>query len=127
MKLHADRIAHLNTVTAYGSGYIEVNGARYHGNLILLPEAPVQTWNVAGFESLCPEDFQPLLDARPEVVLLGTGGRHRFPPPRLTHALLSAGIAVESMHTQAACRTFNILVADGRRVAGAVLQEEPPA
>ena len=127
MKLHAQRTSHLNTVTAYGPGYIEVNGARYRGNLVLLPEAPVQAWDVAGFELLGPGDFRPLLDARPEVVLLGTGSRHRFPAPHLTQALLVAGIAVESMHTQAACRTFNILVSDGRRVAGAILQEELPA
>jgi uncharacterized protein len=124
LKLHAERIAHLNTVTAYGPGYIDVNGARHCGNLILLPDAPVQAWNVDGFESLRPEDFEALLSSRPEVILLGTGRRQRFAPPRLTAPVLRARVAVEAMDTRAACRTFNILVADGRRVAGAILQEE---
>jgi uncharacterized protein len=123
LKLHAERIAHLNTVTAYGPGYIDVNGVRHHGNLILLPDAPVQAWNVEGFESLRPEDFDSLLASRPEVILFGTGRSQRFAPPRLTVSLLRARVAVEAMDTRAACRTFNILVSDGRRVTGAILQE----
>ena len=124
MKLHAERATHLNTVTAYGPGYIEVNGARFLGNLILLPDVPVQPWDVAGFDTLRPEDFDPLRQWRPEVILLGTGRRQRMAPAPLVAALLNARIAVEAMDTRAACRTFNILVSDGRRVAGAILQED---
>ncbi len=122
MKLHAERATHLNTVTGYGPGYIEINGARHSGNLILAAQFQ-QNWSVAGFEQLCPEDFEPLLDLKPEVVLLGTGRRHRFPDPRLTAHLARAGIALEAMDTGAACRTYNILMSDGRRVAAALLQE----
>ncbi len=125
MKLHAVRATHLNTVTAYGPGYIEVNGTRHRGNLLLLPDAPVRAWEVGSFDDLAAGDFESLLALNPEVILLGTGRRQRFAPPRVTVELLRARIAVEAMDTQAACRTFNILVSDGRRVAGALLQEEP--
>jgi uncharacterized protein len=123
LKLHADRPSHLNTVTAYGPGYIEVNGIRFPGHLILLPEGPVRNWEVAGFDALRAEDFEALHALGVELVLLGTGERQRFAAPRLTSTLARARVAVESMDTRAACRTFNILAADGRRVAGAFLQE----
>lgn len=123
MKLHEQRAAHLNTVTGYGPGYVEVNGARHTGNLIL-EASTVRPWGVQGFEALRPEDFEPLLALGPEVVLLGTGSRHRLASPRLTAWLARAGVALESMDTRAACRTYNILATDGRRVVGAFLQEE---
>lgn len=123
MKLHADRPNHLNTVTAYGPGYIEVNGTRFPGNLILLPDGPVRPWEVSGFDGLRAEDFDALHELGVELVLLGTGERQRFAAARLTAGLARVRVAVESMDTRAACRTFNILVADGRRVAGALLQE----
>jgi uncharacterized protein len=123
LKLHEQRVTHLNTVTGYGPGYIEINGERHAGNLIL-EAASVQRWGVAGFESLRAEDFDPVLSLEPEVVLLGTGLRHRLVHPRLTALLARSGVALETMDTKAACRTYNILVADGRRVAGALLQED---
>ena len=123
MKLHALRATQLNTVTAYGSGYIEINGARHTGNLILLPDS-VRPWNVTGVDSLRPEDFDLMLSLKPEVVLLGTGLRQRLAAPRLVANLARAGVALEAMDTKAACRTYNILVSDGRHVAGALFQEE---
>ncbi len=122
MKLHETRATHLNTVTGYGPGYIEVNGARHAGNLVL-EASSVRPWPVAGFEALRPEDFAIVLSLGPELVLLGTGSGHRLAPPHLTAWLARAGVALEAMDTGAACRTYNILVADGRRVAGAFLQE----
>jgi uncharacterized protein len=123
LKLHEERQTNLNTVTGYGPGYIEINGARHSGNLILAATS-VQPWSVAGFESLQAADFDPVLGLGADVVLLGTGLRHRLVHPALTASLAGAGIALETMDTRAACRTYNILVADGRRVAGALLQEE---
>jgi len=122
LKLHAQRATNLNTVTGYGPGYIEINGARHSGNLIVAA-ASVQPWSAAGFESLQAADFDPVVSLGPEVILLGTGLRHRLVHPALTAFLARAGIALETMDTRAACRTYNILVADGRRVAGAFLQE----
>lgn len=125
MKLHAEARTSLNTVTAYGPGFIEVNEVRHEGHLLLAPDAPVQPWAVEGFDALRPEDFEVLLARQPEIVLLGTGNRQRFPHPRLTAGLAArAGIGIESMATVAACRTYNILMAEGRRVLGAFLQED---
>jgi len=123
LKLHEQRDTHLNAVTGYGPGYIEINGVRHAGNL-LLATASVQRWDVSGFDQLGPEDFEPVLQAKPELVLLGTGARHRSVSPRLTAFLARSGVGLEAMDTQAACRTFNILAGDGRRVVGAILQEE---
>lgn len=124
MKLHADAPTSLNTVTAYGPGFIEVNQSRHCGHLLLLPDAPVRAWAATGFEALTAADFEDLLLLQPEIVLLGTGRRQRFPHPRLTAALTRAGVGIEAMDTAAACRTFNILMSEGRRVLAAFLQEE---
>ena len=78
---------------------------------------------MASFEALDASDFERLRDLRSEVVLLGTGNRQRFPHPRLTRPLSDARIGLEVMDTQAACRTYNILVAESRKVAAALFVE----
>jgi uncharacterized protein len=121
VKLHASSPAGaVNTFTGYGEGYVLVNGERRQTSVIVLPERTVQ-WRPSGFDALTPEDFAFVLDLKPEIVLLGTGDRQRFPHPRLTQALAEAGIGVEVMDVRAACRTYNILVAEERRVAAALL------
>lgn len=121
MKLHAQVPSNSHTVTAYGPDYIEVNRIRHAGSLILAPDAPIQAWEVADFEQLRAEHLAPVLQLAPELVLIGTGARQRFPAPHVTLALARAGIGYEIMDTAAACRTFNILMAEGRRVVGAFL------
>ena len=122
MKLHADAQTTLNTVTAYGPGFVEVNRRRHETAIVLAPEGEVLAWEVAGFEGLQPSDFEVARALAPEVLLLGTGERQRFPHPRLTAALAEARIGVDVMTTQAACRTYNILMAEGRRVVALLLQ-----
>lgn len=124
LKLHADAPTGLNTITGYGPGFIEVNKSRHQGPLLLMPDAPAQPWQAEGFEALRREHFDALLTLRPEIVLLGTGHRQRFPHPHLTAALARAGVGLEVMDTAAACRTYNILMSEGRRVLAAFLQEE---
>jgi uncharacterized protein len=121
LKLHADALTSLNTVTAYGPGFVEINQVRHRGNLILVPDQAVAAWSAVSFEALRVEDFDALLELRPEVVLFGTGARQRFPHPRLTHPLTARRIGVEVMDTQAACRTYNILMTEGRRVVAVFL------
>jgi uncharacterized protein len=121
MKLHPDQNNALNTVTAYGSGYFEINQVRHEGPLLLMPEGEVRRWHVQAFDSLSAADFEALLQSRAEVVLLGTGTSHRLPHPRLTAALTRAGVGVEAMDSAAACRTYNILMGEGRRVLAALL------
>ncbi len=122
LKLHADPPSALNTVTAYGPGFIEVNKERHASSLVLAPDR-LSPWPVTEFEALAPEHFEALLALSPELVILGTGARQRFPQPQLARALLAAGIGVEAMDSAAACRTYNILMAEGRRVVAAVLVE----
>ncbi|MGY8525249.1 Mth938-like domain-containing protein [Paracidovorax citrulli] len=126
MKLHADQPNALNTVTGYGPGYIEINKVRYDGSVVVMPEGEVQPWPVRRFEDLAAEQFDTLAARSPEVVLLGTGDKLRFPHPRLTVALTRQRIGIESMDLQAACRTYNILMAEGRRVAAVLLLEAVP-
>jgi uncharacterized protein len=83
----------------------------------------VEQWAVRGFDQLSADDFTYLKNLNVEIVLLGTGPKQRFPHPRLTAALAQAGIGLEVMDVQAACRTYNILVAEERKVAAALLFE----
>ena len=124
LKLHADSPTALNTVTAYGSGFIEVNQVRYLRHVLIAPDLPVETWQVRNFEQLTVEDFARLRARDPELLILGTGSRQRFPHPRLTRPLTEARIGCEAMTTQAACRTYNILMGEGRKVLAALLLDE---
>jgi uncharacterized protein len=121
LKLHAQATSHANTVTGYGADYIEINRVRHAGSLILSSDTPAAAWSAAGFDALQAADFAPILALQPEVVLVGTGAALRFPAPALIAPLVRAGVGFEVMDTPAACRTFNILVAEGRRVVGAFL------
>ena len=120
MKLHASRPSGVNTITGYGEGYVMVNGERRSSSLVVLPDR-VEQWSAARFDTLTAEDFAFLKGLGAEIVLLGTGARQRFPHPRLTADFAKAGIGLEVMDLQAACRTYNILVAEERKVAAALL------
>jgi uncharacterized protein len=122
VKLHASRPSGVNTITGYGEGYVMVNGERRSASVVVMPER-TENWSVARFDDLKAEDFVFLRSLEAEIVLLGTGPRQRFPHPRLTAALASARIGLEVMDVQAACRTYNILVAEERKVAAALLFE----
>ncbi|WP_353193346.1 Mth938-like domain-containing protein [Pandoraea pnomenusa] len=127
MKLHQDPSQALNTVTGYGPGYVEVNKIRHDKSVIIAPEGEIQGWPVSRFDALSPTDFEMLRELDPEVVIFGSGGRLRFAHPRLTTSLTSARIGVDSMDSQAACRTYNILMSEGRRVVLALLIETEAA
>ena len=120
MKLHASAPSAANTITAYGDDYVMVNGARRDSSVIVTADA-VQPWRAADFDHLKEEDFAELAKLGVEIVLLGTGARQRFPHPRLAASLGAARIGLEVMDVKAACRTYNILVAEERRVALALL------
>ena len=122
MKLHASSASGANTITAYGDDYVAVNGARRDSNVIVTA-TEVRAWNATDFEHLTAANFAELAQLGAEIVLLGTGSRQRFPHPRLTAPLVAARVGLEVMDTKAACRTYNILVAEERRVALALLFE----
>jgi uncharacterized protein len=121
MKLHLSNTAGLNMFTAYGEDYISVNHQKHEGNLIVLPAEIRSGWTAAKPDSLGEADMQQLLELGTEIVLLGTGSRLRFPPGALMRPFAAAGIGLEVMDLQAACRTYNILAAEGRKVAAALL------
>ncbi|WP_153131857.1 Mth938-like domain-containing protein [Dechloromonas hortensis] len=121
MKLHQSNTAGLNMFTAYGEGYVAVNNEKHQKNLILLPESIILEWSTATVSTLTESDMQKLLGLGTEIILLGTGARLRFPAGPLLRPFAPAGIGLEVMDLQAACRTFNILAAEGRKVAAALL------
>ena len=110
-----------NVVTGLGPGWVRIGSTEYRENLVLTPAKIATGWAAAGFEGLADSDFASLLPHKPELVLFGAGPTIRFPHPRLTRALTEARIGLEVMDTPAACRTFNILAAEGRSVVAALL------
>ncbi|MDQ5878922.1 MAG: hypothetical protein QG616_6 [Pseudomonadota bacterium] len=121
MKLHLSNADGLNTFTAYGDNYVDVNGQRHTANVVVLPEQLLPEWTAARFETLSEADFAILAGLKAEILLLGTGKTLRFPSPALLQPLMAARIGLEVMDNHAACRTYNILAAEGRKVAAAIL------
>ena len=107
--------------TGYGAGYVMVNGQRFDRSVVVTPERVIEEWRAASFDQLDASHFEFLLQLNPEIVLLGTGATLRFPSPVLSRCLTAARIGLEVMDTSAACRTYNILMAEGRKVVAAVL------
>lgn len=125
MKLHADK-PDANTITAYGDGWIAVNGERLSQSVVLASSGERIDWRCSAHDELDARHFESLLelvDAPPELVIFGSGKRLRFVRPALLQSLINRGIGVETMDTQAACRTFNILAGEGRTVLAALLIE----
>jgi uncharacterized protein len=121
LKLHPAASTARNTVTAYGTGFVAVNGTRYERSVVILPHRVVADWRATTFEALDPADLAALVDLGADIVLLGTGDAIRFPRPELVRPLVEARIGLEVMDVQAACRTYNILMAEERKVAAALL------
>jgi uncharacterized protein len=120
MKLHQTRAEGRNLFTGYGPGYVSINGVRWEASVLVLTDR-VERLGVAGFDALTEDTFAGLARLPIEILLLGTGPTLRFPHPRLSQALRDAGIGLEAMDTPAACRTYNFLLDEGRRVAAALL------
>lgn len=121
MKFHLSNNPGLNVFTAHGADYVQVNELRYQQPLIVTPEQVINSWSASTFTNLTEADFNFFLELKPEVLLLGTGSQHHFAHPQLYRSLTAAGIAVEFMSTPAACRTYNILMAEDRKVVAGIL------
>ena len=120
MKFHLQtQDAHL--VTGLGDEWIRVGATEYRANCVLTPDGVLEGFAPDGFDALAESDFAALLAHQPEIVLLGTGRAQRFPHPRLSAALAAAHVGFEVMDTRAACRTYNILLGEGRRVVAALI------
>lgn len=121
MKLHLQTANETYLFSAYGDDFVAVNGVRHGRSLIVTPKKVFPTWQPVAPDNLGQEHFAELEGLEMEILLLGTGTRQRFPSPRLIHALAQQGIGMEAMDTFAACRTYNILAAEGRKVAAALI------
>ena len=123
MKLQSDPHSGANTITGYGDGYVEINKTPYAHAVVLSSDGAISEWSVQSFDDLEAHHFSQLVDLKPELILIGTGKRQRFPKPELLKALISGKIGFEIMDSQAACRTYNILVGEGRQVLLALIVE----
>jgi uncharacterized protein len=123
MKLHLTTADNTYLITAYEADYIAINQQRYPQNLIIMPHILRLDWYDGTFADLQLDNLSVLLELKPEVVLIGTGKKHAFLHPKIYHNLTKQNIPVEFMTTAAACRTYNILMSEGRNVAAALIQK----
>ena len=124
MKIHLESGVGQNLIRAYAPGRITINEEIYTSSLIVTPQQVITAWPPVRFADLLAGHFELIPPLQPEVVILGTGARLQFPAPKLTRSLVEAGIGIEVMDTGAACRTYNFLMSDGRRVVAALLMIE---
>jgi uncharacterized protein len=109
-------------IDAYGDGGFRFAGMSHRGSLLLLPSG-IHAWPVIDAETLSMADFARLLTDRTrfETVFLGTGARQIFPSPAIRQGFEDAGLSLDCMSTGAAARTYNVLLAEGRRIAAALI------
>ena len=112
-----------NAIARYGRGGVAVNGTEHRQSVVVPWRGEVRTWPVAGFADLTESHFEILATLQPELVIFGSGERIRFAHPALLRALIERRIGIETMDTAAACRTYNVLLAEGRSVVAALLFE----
>lgn len=117
--------AGVNVVRAYAPGEVTINRQVYRGSLVLTRDRIITDCLPERFDELASRHFEALQALAPELVIFGSGGRLRFPAPVLTEPLINAQVGLEVMDTGAACRTYNILIGEGRRVVAALLMIEP--
>ena len=123
MKLQADRIEGTNAIARHGPDGVIVNGREHRSSVVVPWQGEVIEWRVESFEALTEAHFKALAELKPELVIFGSGARIRFPKPALLRPLIDARIGIETMDTPAACRTYNVLLAEARTVVAALLFE----
>ncbi|MGH8833363.1 MAG: Mth938-like domain-containing protein [Polaromonas sp.] len=126
MKLQPDRLD-VQSILGYGPGWVGLghNGVaeKIERSIVIGSRGEKFDWHCTRFEQLTAEHFTLLAKTQPELVIFGSGTRLRFPPPAFLRALMELRIGIETMDTLAACRTYNILAGEGRRVIAALLIE----
>ena len=121
MKLHLNTSTARKVFTSHGAGYVTVSGERFESPLVVTPEQVLTDWQAQSFDTLDESHFAYFLALQPEILLLGTGTQQHFPHPRLYRQLIEIRIGVECMDNTAAYRTYNILMAENRKVVAAIL------
>jgi uncharacterized protein len=122
MPLAEELITGRNSIQAYQSDQITINERNYNQSLILSATEIISPWPVTNIDELNTGHLQAIVDQQPEVVLLGTGEKQQFPNIDIIGYFANLGLGLEVMDTGAACRTFNILVAEDRQVVAAIIQ-----
>ena len=117
MKLSSDPNLSANLVRAYGAGYFVVNDARHDTSIILFPDRLQPCRNIHRLSDVDSKTLADILEFGPEVLLIGTGAKHELPSVEVMGRLAGLHCGVEVMSSDAACRTYNVLVAEDRKVA----------
>ncbi|OGB04412.1 MAG: hypothetical protein A3E25_22285 [Burkholderiales bacterium RIFCSPHIGHO2_12_FULL_69_20] len=125
MKFQPDLLAGTNVITRHEPDALWVGPARFSHSLIVPWQGTVLPWAPARPDELIAEHFEALLALQPELVIFGSGSRLKFVSPALMRALIDRRIGVETMDTPAACRTYNVLVSEGRSAVAALLLAPP--
>ena len=120
MKFTLEPPSQSNLIRSYSESELRIGEQRITRSCIVTPERLITDWEPAAFDELAPAHLETIFALAPEVVLLGTGPTQRFAPHEVHAAFAQRGIGVEVMQLGAACRTFNVLVQEGRRVAAAL-------
>lgn len=109
-------------IDAYGNGGFRFAGMSHRGSILCLPDA-IEAWEPSSVDELTPESFAAVFAVKDRIdfVLLGTGEAHRMPPADVRAAFAAAGLGLDVMGTGAAARTYNVLIAEGRRVAAGLI------
>ncbi len=121
MKLNLETLTTKYRVTGYSDRRVTVNNETLGDSFVITPFKLVKEWPPQNVTSIRPEHFSVIFDLEPDVILLGTGSKQLFPSPQLLEPIVKRGIGIEIMNTAAVCRTFNLLIAEGRHVAAGVL------
>jgi len=121
MKISLDDMDESLVIRGYGPGEVAVGRQRYTSSLLVTPDGVVPDWGPNRVAEITARHLLDILSYRPELLILGTGERQDFPSPRLFTDLMDARVGYEVMATPAACRTYNILLSEGRRVVAALL------
>src|SRR5215469_5300000 len=116
MKLTLDARSGVNLIRGYAAGEVRIGEQVLHGNCIVAADALIADWGPSQPSALNEADLAPIFELKPELVLLGTGARQWFPAAAIRRAFAARGIALEPMDLGAACRTYNVLVQEERRV-----------
>lgn len=122
MQLHADR-ADVQMVTGYGPGWVAIDKKEHSGSVLLGASGFLRPWNCNNFAALTAQHFAELAELNAELIIFGSGEKLRFVHPSWLQALMQKRIGFETMDTHAACRTYNVLAAEGRNVIAALLLE----
>jgi len=121
MKISLATTSQKFAIRAYEKGKLIINEQAYCNNLVITPEQLIPDWRPQSIEDLTSRDFDEILALKPSMIILGTGEKQVFPSASLYAEATNAGIGVEIMNTPAACRTYNILMSEGRSIAAALM------